>query len=161
MVMVQIGMDDGDGADRDGWGCQFGSRVAEGHVHQLECRRVSLRHLESCRRHMPRHMRRHMPRHMRSRMPRHMRRRMLRHMHLCTSWPCQRQYKDFLLTKRLFVAERAAIYDGMNAVLAKLHSIDTGSAGLSGFGKAEGFYARQIATWSKQYQASKTEDTDR
>jgi acyl-CoA dehydrogenase family protein 10 len=57
-------------------------------------------------------------------------------------------------------AERAAIYDAMNDVLAKLHNIDFVAAGLEKFGKAEGFYSRQIATWSKQYEASKTDDTD-
>ena len=56
--------------------------------------------------------------------------------------------------------ERAAIYDAMNRVLARLHTIDISAAGLGKFGKAEGFYVRQISTWSKQYEASKTEDTD-
>jgi len=56
--------------------------------------------------------------------------------------------------------ERAAIYDAMNAVLAQLHNVDFVAAGLEKYGKAEGFYARQIATWSKQYEASKTDDTD-
>lgn len=57
-------------------------------------------------------------------------------------------------------AERAAIYDAMNAVLAQMHNVDFAAAGLEKYGKAEGFYARQIATWSKQYEASKTDDTD-
>lgn len=57
-------------------------------------------------------------------------------------------------------AERAAIYDAMNDVMAKLHNVDFVAAGLEKYGKAEGFYARQIATWSKQYEASKTDDTD-
>ena len=57
-------------------------------------------------------------------------------------------------------AERAAIYDAMNAVLAQMHNVDFSAAGLEKYGKAEGFYARQIATWSKQYEASKTDDTD-
>ena len=48
----------------------------------------------------------------------------------------------------------------MNRVLARLHTIDISAAGLGKFGKAEGFYVRQISTWSKQYEASKTEDTD-
>lgn len=56
--------------------------------------------------------------------------------------------------------ERAAVYDAMNATLARLHSVGVAGAGLAGFGRAEGFFERQIATWSKQYEASKTEDTD-
>jgi acyl-CoA dehydrogenase family protein 10 len=56
--------------------------------------------------------------------------------------------------------ERAAVYDSMNEVLGKLHKVDIGAAGLTNYGKSEGFYRRQIATWSKQYESSKTPDTD-
>ncbi|HTT12731.1 MAG TPA: phosphotransferase [Burkholderiaceae bacterium] len=54
-------------------------------------------------------------------------------------------------------AERAAIYDEMNRVLAALHSVDVAAAGLSDYGRAGNYFARQIARWSKQYQASATE----
>eukprot|EP00802_Teleaulax_amphioxeia_P008001 Tamp_08009.p1 GENE.Tamp_08009~~Tamp_08009.p1 ORF type:complete len:487 (+),score=115.21 Tamp_08009:680-2140(+) len=57
-------------------------------------------------------------------------------------------------------ADRAAIYDAMNEVLAQLHTVDLAAAGLTNYGKSDGFYARQIATWTKQYEASKTPDTD-
>lgn len=55
-------------------------------------------------------------------------------------------------------AERAAIYDDMNRVLALLHKLDWRTLGLEGFGRPEGYMARQIARWSKQYEASRTED---
>jgi aminoglycoside phosphotransferase (APT) family kinase protein len=53
--------------------------------------------------------------------------------------------------------ERGAIYDEMNRVLAALHSVDVQAAGLTDFGKAGNYFARQIGRWSKQYQASETE----
>jgi aminoglycoside phosphotransferase (APT) family kinase protein len=43
-------------------------------------------------------------------------------------------------------AERAAVYDAMNATLARLHSFDPA--------------ARQVERWSKQYRASETETID-
>jgi aminoglycoside phosphotransferase (APT) family kinase protein len=55
-------------------------------------------------------------------------------------------------------AERAAVYDAMNATLAHLHSFDPAALGLSDFGKSENYVARQIARWTEQYRASKTED---
>ncbi len=53
--------------------------------------------------------------------------------------------------------QRAAIFDEMNRVLAALHKVDFVAAGLSDYGKHEGYLARQIARWSKQYRASETE----
>jgi aminoglycoside phosphotransferase (APT) family kinase protein len=53
--------------------------------------------------------------------------------------------------------ERAAVYDDMNAVLARLHSFDPARIGLSDFGKGENYVARQVDRWSKQYRASETE----
>jgi aminoglycoside phosphotransferase (APT) family kinase protein len=53
--------------------------------------------------------------------------------------------------------ERAAVYDSMNAVLARLHSFDPVAIGLSDFGRGENYVARQVERWSKQYRASETE----
>ncbi len=53
-------------------------------------------------------------------------------------------------------AERAAMFDSMNATIAALHSVDWRAAGLEGFGRPENYLARQIARWSKQYRASET-----
>jgi len=52
--------------------------------------------------------------------------------------------------------ERGAIYDAMNAAIAKLHSIDPVAAGLGDFGKPAGYVARQIKRWSGQYESSAT-----
>ena len=55
-------------------------------------------------------------------------------------------------------AERAAIYDAMNDVLARLHRVDYEAVGLSDYGKAGGYAARQISRWSRQYAASRTDE---
>ncbi len=57
-------------------------------------------------------------------------------------------------------AERAQVYDGMNATLARLHSFDPAAIGLGDYGRGEHYVARQIARWSKQYRASETERID-
>ena len=54
--------------------------------------------------------------------------------------------------------ERTAAYCSAVSVLGKLHAVDYRSIGLESFGKADGYIARQIARWSKQYALSKTED---
>ncbi|MBY8975469.1 phosphotransferase [Rhodobacteraceae bacterium NNCM2] len=54
-------------------------------------------------------------------------------------------------------AERGAIYDEMNRVLAALHNIDIDAVGLSAFGRPGNYYERQFSRWSKQYRASETE----
>jgi aminoglycoside phosphotransferase (APT) family kinase protein len=54
-------------------------------------------------------------------------------------------------------AERAAVYDAMNATLARLHSFSPTAIGLGDFGRGENYVARQVERWSKQYRASETE----
>lgn len=54
-------------------------------------------------------------------------------------------------------AERGAIYDEMNRVIAALHRVDPSAIGLADFGKPGNYFARQISRWSKQYVASQTE----
>jgi aminoglycoside phosphotransferase (APT) family kinase protein len=56
--------------------------------------------------------------------------------------------------------ERSAIYDAMNATIARLHTLDYEKLGLSGFGKPGNYIARQVARWTKQYRASETEKID-
>jgi aminoglycoside phosphotransferase (APT) family kinase protein len=53
--------------------------------------------------------------------------------------------------------ERAAVYDEMNRVIAALHTVQPHTLGLADFGKTGNYLARQIARWSKQYEASQTE----
>jgi len=60
--------------------------------------------------------------------------------------------------------ERGAIYDSMNATLAKLHGVDIAAHGLSDFGKPGSYFERQFNRWTSQYRASETEtvaDMDR
>ncbi|MGL5004631.1 MAG: phosphotransferase family protein, partial [Casimicrobium sp.] len=54
-------------------------------------------------------------------------------------------------------SERAAIFDELNRVIAALHRVDFEAVGLSDYGKHDGYLARQIARWTKQYKASETE----
>ncbi|HMM54405.1 MAG TPA: phosphotransferase [Candidatus Desulfobacillus sp.] len=54
-------------------------------------------------------------------------------------------------------AERAAIFDEMNRVIAALHGVDYVAAGLADYGKPGSYFARQIDRWSRQYRASETE----
>ena len=56
----------------------------------------------------------------------------------------------------LSAAERGAIYDEMNRVIALLHSIDYESIGLADYGRPGNYFARQIKRWSDQYRASET-----
>jgi aminoglycoside phosphotransferase (APT) family kinase protein len=54
-------------------------------------------------------------------------------------------------------AERGAMFDSMNAVIAALHNVDYAGVGLGDFGRRGNYMGRQIARWSRQYRASETE----
>jgi aminoglycoside phosphotransferase (APT) family kinase protein len=54
--------------------------------------------------------------------------------------------------------ERAAIYDAMNEVLARLHKVDWRAVGLEDFGRPGNYFARQIARWTRSWHASRTRD---
>ncbi len=54
--------------------------------------------------------------------------------------------------------ERRAVYADFARVAAALHSVDYKACGLADFGKPEGYVARQLDRWSKQYVASKTDE---
>jgi aminoglycoside phosphotransferase (APT) family kinase protein len=53
--------------------------------------------------------------------------------------------------------ERAAVWDELNRVIARLHGIDYRAVGLEDFGKPGDYIARQVSRWSKQYRASELE----
>ena len=57
-------------------------------------------------------------------------------------------------------AERGAIYDEMNRVIAALHCVDVQAAGLADYGKPGNYFERQIGRWGKQYRASITQPID-
>jgi aminoglycoside phosphotransferase (APT) family kinase protein len=54
-------------------------------------------------------------------------------------------------------SQRGEIWDELNRVIALLHTLDLEKIGLEGFGKPGNYIERQIARWTKQYQASETE----
>jgi len=57
-------------------------------------------------------------------------------------------------------AERGAIYDEMNRVIAALHRVDVQAAGLADYGRPGNYFERQIGRWGKQYHASVTQPID-
>jgi len=54
-------------------------------------------------------------------------------------------------------AERAAIYDDLNAVLAELHQVDYAAIGLGDYGRPGNYFVRQIDRWTKQYRGAETQ----
>jgi aminoglycoside phosphotransferase (APT) family kinase protein len=54
-------------------------------------------------------------------------------------------------------AERRAIWEELNRVIALLHSVDYKAVGLEDFGKAGSYIERQVGRWTKQYLASETQ----
>ncbi len=55
-------------------------------------------------------------------------------------------------------AERAAIYDDLNATLAKLHKVDFEAVGLGDYGRPGNYFERQVARWTRQYRDAQTEE---
>ena len=53
--------------------------------------------------------------------------------------------------------ERRAVYEAEITTLARLHLLDPVALGLSDFGKAGNYFARQVDRWTKQYRASETD----
>ena len=54
--------------------------------------------------------------------------------------------------------EARACSEALVDVLARLHSVDPAAVGLGDFGRPDGFLARNVARWGKQWQANKTRD---
>ena len=57
-------------------------------------------------------------------------------------------------------ADRTAIYNEMNSVLAALHQVDIEKTGLSDFGKPGSYFERQYGRWSSQYRLSELRRID-
>ena len=53
---------------------------------------------------------------------------------------------------------RRAIWLAAVAGLAAVHGVDVDAVGLSGFGPPAGYLERQVRRWSRQYEASRTDD---
>jgi aminoglycoside phosphotransferase (APT) family kinase protein len=48
-------------------------------------------------------------------------------------------------------SDRPEYFNAMNATIARLHSVDFKAIGLEDYGRAGGYFDRQIARWAKQY----------
>jgi len=57
-------------------------------------------------------------------------------------------------------AQRAAHYDELNRVIATLHQVEYAAIGLGDFGRTGNYIERQVARWSKQYQAAGADRID-
>jgi len=55
---------------------------------------------------------------------------------------------------------RKKVYAAMNKTIAKIHSVDVNAEDIADYGKHGGYVARQVKTWSRQYEASKTEEIE-
>lgn len=53
---------------------------------------------------------------------------------------------------------RARVYGAMCEVLAALHDVDPETVGLGDYGRGGNYFARQIATWERQYRQSQTDE---
>ena len=54
--------------------------------------------------------------------------------------------------------ERRAVYLAMAKTLAQLHRVDWAAIGLADYGRAGGYFTRQMARWSRQWVASRTRE---
>src|SRR5262249_18742851 len=59
---------------------------------------------------------------------------------------------------RLAAGQRAAVAGELASVLAALHAVDPAQAGLGDFGRPGGYCKRQLATWSAQWERSRTRE---
>ncbi|MDE2333809.1 MAG: phosphotransferase family protein [Rhodospirillales bacterium] len=55
-------------------------------------------------------------------------------------------------------SERRAMFVAMATTLAALHELDWRALGLGDYGRPEGYYARQVARWTRQWQAQRFRD---
>ena len=55
-------------------------------------------------------------------------------------------------------AEREAMIFAMAETLARLHDVDPAAVGLSDFGRASGYFQRQIRRWTRQYELARWRD---
>lgn len=55
-------------------------------------------------------------------------------------------------------AERAGVYEDLARVLAALHRVDWRAVGLDGYGKPQGYMQRQVALWTRQWEAARVEE---
>ncbi len=75
-------------------------------------------------------------------------------------WLDGRVFRNPLMPEASGPDERTALGRAMLDTLARLHSVDLDATGLRDFGKPSGYMRRQIERWSKQYEASKTDEIE-
>ena len=56
-------------------------------------------------------------------------------------------------------SERRDIYLAMADTMARLHKVDWAAVGLSDFGRHGGYFSRQIARWTNQWQTARTRES--
>ncbi len=56
----------------------------------------------------------------------------------------------------LVARDRGQIFGSMNRVISAIHSLDPDAIELGNFGPRQGYLARQVTRWTKQYRASET-----
>jgi len=54
--------------------------------------------------------------------------------------------------------QAAQLSDALAVMLARIHSVATDAVGLSGFGRPEGYLARQLARWQRQWELSSSRE---
>jgi aminoglycoside phosphotransferase (APT) family kinase protein len=69
-------------------------------------------------------------------------------------------YRDPAQTRALGPERARAISLDLISVLARLHAIDPAEAGLTGFGRPEGYLQRQVGRWGKQLAASRSREIE-
>ena len=56
------------------------------------------------------------------------------------------------------VGERKAMYRSAADMLARLHRVDWRAVGLADYGRPDGYFERQVARWTRQWQQSRTRE---
>jgi aminoglycoside phosphotransferase (APT) family kinase protein len=60
--------------------------------------------------------------------------------------------------ERLTPAEARQLSDRLIEMLAAIHGVDVAATGLTGFGRPEGYLARQLSRWQRQWELSNTRE---
>jgi aminoglycoside phosphotransferase (APT) family kinase protein len=60
--------------------------------------------------------------------------------------------------EKLTPGQARQLSERLAEMLAAIHHVDVAATGLTGFGRPEGYLARQLARWQKQWELSKTEE---
>lgn len=56
----------------------------------------------------------------------------------------------------LTTEKRSRLFDELSEVIARLHSVDVASVGLTGYGRSGDYFSRLFSRWTRMYETSKT-----